>query len=208
MKKHKVLKVTILIGVISSIVAANVMLKAQAPESPKPTKDTTAYQPPAYFDLVVYGNNLDHDDVLVLLEANIGHGNNWSRLPEASFMTEDEALFVIRHLSTKKYLGNDIRENFMKVFLRNYQDDPAAIKGIYAFPHTSQPTPHYPDILKTLIEDEPMEAKAHSLANYIRPVANNLTYDEFDVIKVEAPVRYKKPAMLEVKWLEMLYANS
>ena len=209
MKKQGDVKSSIFLAGLTAIIAlvtVNLFSGAKNPEKSTVKEDTTAYQPPAYFDLVVYGENLDPDDVLVLLRSNFDYGNKWSKLPWASFETDAQDLFVMRHLATEKFIGNDIRENFMRIFIRNYQRDPAQIKGVYAFPHTSKPTERYGEILKRLIEQKPMEAKAHSLADYVRPTPNVLESDEFDVLKIEAPVRYKKPAMLEIKWLEILYS--
>lgn len=155
------------------------------------------------FDLVIVGDSLEGADARVSLKTNPAEGHQWTALATEKCTGEDH-LRVYPTLSVRQYVGQDIRENYlaMKVVV----DGPGGrLRAAYAVPSVDSLTAAACQQLRSLAENAPMVVRRHSLAVYERPRPAPLRPDTPFIDHVEVPVRHRKPGVMEVEWLNILF---
>lgn len=160
------------------------------------------------FDLVVVGEAVGGPAVQVALRTNPARGHTWTNLGRPARRSSDGTVAVWTDLSLPRYLGHDIRQNHMMLRIET-GDNPspdAAMRAVYAVPHSAETT-DFVARLRALIRTDPLAVRQHSYAALVRPRPLALAPDMTVLTPIEAPVRHRKPGVLEVEWLELLYQN-
>jgi hypothetical protein len=112
---------------------------------------------------------------------------------------------VVPDHSTARYLGQDIRENYIALKITTTQDDPeGTLRAAYAVPTAERYDDATCKRLAALIAKQPGAVRRHSLASHVRPRPAALSGASF-VEHLEAPIRHRKPGVMEVEWLEILF---
>lgn len=158
------------------------------------------------FDLVVVGQFFDARASDIALRTNPSLGHEWTPLGPPSHRTNGGQILVWTDLSLRRYLGHDIRQNHLMLRMQAAPDREAELRAVYAVPHTREATDLAPR-LRHLVRHHPQWVRRHSFASYVRPRPLALLPDTTFVTPVEAPVRHRKPGVLEVEWLELLYRS-
>lgn len=162
------------------------------------------------FDLVLYGNDLAPSSQQVDLKTNPWRGNSWTAVapsPSSAPCTSQPQLRVVPGLSTGRYLGQDVREHYVALKISTSQDEPdGRLRAAYALPSADTLNPRTCERLATLIETDPSAVRRHSLAAYARPRPASLSAEAPFIEHLEAPIRHRKPGVMEVEWLEILFA--
>lgn len=155
-----------------------------------------------HFDLVLFGKNLNHSKLNVWLRTNPWLSDQWVRSGTAYLRTiSGYDLLAYRDLPVDRYLGQDIRENYLLIKIKPRQGN-ASLSAIYVLPHSKN---FDAKKIFTLIKENPVELQQHSLADYIRPRPYHLQANQTLTEHVEAPVRNLKPGVQEVRWLDILF---
>lgn len=168
--------------------------------------------PVATFDLVLVGNDLDPDAHRISLKTNPGQGETWTPVVSSDRSprcTTSESLLVVPDLPAKQYVGQDIRENHLSLKIETV--DPAtegAIRAVYALPSVEDLNDDACTRLARLIERAPDTVRHHSLATYVRPRPAPLEAEAPFIDHVELPVRHRKPGVMEVEWLKILFSEN
>ena len=168
---------------------------AQSPDSTRTNQ---------HFDLILFGRNLKASKSAVWLKTNPWLSDKWEKLENAhSQTTSGYNLLTYQDLSVNRYLGQDIRENYLLIKIQTAKDG-TSISAIYVLPHSNNF-----DVQKifALIKEDPIKLQQHSLANYVRPRPYLLKGSQAFIEHVEAPVRNLKPGVQEVKWLDILFSH-
>lgn len=158
------------------------------------------------FDLVLVGNHLRADAHRVALKTNPTAGAAWTPLDDATCTGTDQ-LMVLPDLSVARYLGQDLRENHLTLRVtpqRSPNADPAALRAVYALPSVASLDRTACRRLAQQARTAPQTIRRHSLAIYERPRPAVLRPDRPFLGHVEAPVRHRKPGVMEVEWLNIL----
>lgn len=162
------------------------------------------------FDLVLVGNNLDASGHQVSLKTNPWRSDEWtsvSHSEEASACASQPFLRIRSGLSTAQYLGRDIRENYIALRITTTEDDTeSSLRAAYALPSVEEWTEAACERLATLIETNPSTVRHHSVAVHTRPRPAPLSANGPFIEHLEAPIRHRKPGVMEVEWLEILFA--
>lgn len=161
---------------------------------------------PAKFDLVIFGNNLDFTTE-VFLNENPGIEAKWHKLDSAHVISDEEDEFtslLFSSLSTKKFAGQDIRENYIAVKISSVVDSIQHIQALYAFPHINYSSNKL-QAIHTAIHTEPKRMRKFSLGTLIFPRPQLISGQNGFTEHVEMPVRHLKPGVQEVKWLDIIF---
>lgn len=180
----------VLLGVVLTITLAPTS-RAQ----PAPAVDT--------FDLVLVGDSLSASDHGVSLKTNPTVGETWERLTEVR-CEERSRLLVFPAQSTDRYLGQDIRENYLALKV-SAEVGGGTLRAAYAVPTVDDLDVEACAHLSQLTTTEPLTVRQHSLAVYERPRPAQLRPEETFIDHIEAPIRHRKPGVMEVEWLEILF---
>jgi mannobiose 2-epimerase len=172
-----------------------------------PTEKATRAPADSLFDLVLYGRGLASDR-RVFLRTNPGFGEAWKQVgPPASRRDPSGwGAVVVRGLSRERFLGQDFRENYLALKVASPARAGAArLAAVYAVPHDARNTT---ERLAEAIRERPGIVRRRSLASYVRPRAARLDGGGAPFVeKIEAPVRYRRPGVAEVAWLEVLFSE-
>lgn len=164
-----------------------------------------AEQPPN-FDLVIFGNNLD-SNTEVLLNENPGTENNWQKLDSGHVISDEKSeltSLLISNIATKKFAGQDIRENYIAVKINPSAGNTQNIRALYVFPHEEYSSDNHQKI-HTAIQSYPNQIRKYSMASLIFPRSQSLSANNGFTEHIEMPVRHLKPGVQEVKWLDIIF---
>jgi len=158
------------------------------------------------FDLVLVGDSLSAAAHRVALRTNPTAGEAWEELEEAR--CDDTArLLVFPAQSTDRYLGQDIRENYLAVRV-TAEAGGGTLRAVYAVPSTDTLGATACPRLARLVEARPLTVRRYSLAVYERPRPTRLRPGRPFIDHVEAPIRHRRPGVMEVEWLNILFRPS
>lgn len=173
---------------------------------------TGSAQPPAEspskFDLIIFGKNLD-SRTEVFLKENPGTTNNWQKLDSGRLISDEKkgvSTLLFSNLSTKKFAGQDIRENYIAIKITPVEDRNQLIRALYALPHVD----HSQETLQKIgdaIQSDPQQIKTFSLANLVFPRSQSISGDNEFIEHIEMPVRHLKPGVQEVEWLDVIFSK-
>lgn len=175
---------------------------------PIPPTSAQPTPPVDTFDLVLFGTGLDASHEIAL-KTNPWRGDSWSPIGEndrSSTCATQPGLRVVPDLAAARYLGQDIRENYiaLKITTGRAEAD-GALRAAYALPSVDALDADACDRLASLITQEPAVVRRHSLASILRPRPISLTAETPLIEHLEAPIRHRKPGVMEVEWLEILF---
>jgi hypothetical protein len=155
------------------------------------------------FDLILMGDSLRPSAHTVELRSNPTAGENWTEL-ESPYCTETGRLLVFPTQPVQRYLGQDIRENYLALKVVS-ETRGGSLRSAYTVPSAGTFEANNCEEIAHLIESQPMRIRRHSLAVYERPRPAHLRPDKPFIDHIEAPVRHRKPGVMEVEWLEILF---
>jgi hypothetical protein len=155
------------------------------------------------FDLVLVGDALSPTAHRVALKSNPTAGATWTPLDGAQ-CTGTERLMVVPDLSVRRYVGQDLRENYVALKIAA-EEEGGRLRAAYAVPSTGELDTAACARLARLATTQPMVVRRHSLAVYERPRPARLRPGTHFIDHIEAPVRHRKPGVTEVEWLEILF---
>ncbi len=158
------------------------------------------------FDLVLVGDSLSASSHRVALKTNPTVGETWEPLTEVR-CEETARLLVFPAQSTDRYLGQDIRENYLALKV-SAEVEGGTLRAAYAVPSTDEFGTKACARLTRLAETQPLTVRRHSLAVYERPRPARLRPERSFIDHVEAPIRHRKPGVMEVEWLEILFGQA
>jgi mannobiose 2-epimerase len=163
----------------------------------------------ARFDLVLYGRGLASGEHRVLLKTNPGEGEEWEQVGTLAPQTaagEWRAVITATDLSRERYFGQDFRENHLslKIVTPEGSGGEAQLGAVYAVPHRNENTA---ERLTRVIAERPQVVRRRSMASYVRPHPMRLRAGTPFVTNIEAPVRFDKIGVAEVKWLKVLFSG-
>ncbi|MFB6230317.1 MAG: hypothetical protein ABEL04_04100 [Salinibacter sp.] len=192
-------RVLLLGGVLLAVLGA----VSWAPAQPDP--------PVERFDLVLFGSNLGPASHRVALRTNPWRGGEWATVAPAdrpAQCTAQPGLRAVPNLSAARYLGQDIRENYIALRVTvTRAAAPGTLRAAYAVPSADTLDAGACERLATLIAEDPAMVRRHSIATYVRPRPVQLSAEAPFIEHLEAPVRHRKPGVMEVEWLEILFAE-
>jgi hypothetical protein len=146
----------------------------------------------------------------IALKTNPWRGDAWTPVATAdgpAACASSPALHVVPGLPTGRYLGQDIRENYVALKLSTSRDESdSRLRAAYALPSVDTVDATACERLRTLIETAPSTVRQHSLAAHVRPRPAPLSADAPLIEHLEAPIRHRRPGVMEVEWLEILFA--
>ncbi len=171
--------------------------------APGSTVEAQPGPPTESFDLVLMGDSLRPDAHTVELRSNPTAGELWIAL-ETPQCADTERVLVFPNQSVQRYLGQDIRENYIALKVVA-ESKGGALRSAYALPSTGEFDSNDCAEIAHLIETQPMVVRRHSLAAHERPRSVLLRPDTPFIDHIEAPVRHRKPGVMEVEWLEILF---
>jgi len=158
------------------------------------------------FDLVLVGDRLSADAHQAALAPNPGQPRTWTPLDGAQCRGTPH-LLVVPGLPTARYLGQDIRENYLALRITTQDRADGGLRAAYAVPHVGPFDAAACRRLLRLVRTEPQMVRRHSWAAYERPRPAPLRPGTPFLDHVEAPVRHRKPGVVEVEWLNVLFSN-
>ena len=161
------------------------------------------------FDLVLVGDHLRAEAHRVALKTNPTTGASWTVLEETRCPRTNQ-LLVLSDLLATRYLGQDIRENHLTLRITtpsSTEDARGALRAVYAVPSTEPIDTAACAQLARLARTTPQALRRHSLAIYERPRPASLRAGTPFLDHVEAAVRHRKPGVVEVEWLNVLFGK-
>lgn len=162
--------------------------------------------PTETFDLVLYGENLNDVSEQVQLKSNPWRKDEWvpvgDRHPTAC--GGSPSVRVLRALPTGEYLGQDVRENYVALKIPALSSE-SVLRAGYALPSADTLDGDACRQIAHLIATDPATIRRHSLASHVRPRPASLSGPEPFIEHLEAPIRHRKPGVMEVEWLEILF---
>lgn len=170
-----------------------------------PTAHAQPATPVDTFDLVLMGDSLSSAH-RVDLKTNPTAGGTWTKRTEVR-CTETKGVMVVPTQPVDRFLGQDIRENYLALRIRA-QTTGGSLRAAYALPSIEHMDDRTCSRLARLIQTKPMVVRRHSLAVYERPRPAPLRPGTPFIDHIEAPVRHRKPGVMEVEWLEILFRPS
>jgi hypothetical protein len=198
----------------AAALTAALLLVGTAPASPQrapvETEPARAAADSGRFDLVVIGNGPGFREAGVELRENPSAGGAWRAVRTGPVSLEGQppgAALVVARLRTSRYLGQDIRQNHLMLRLSVPDGAGAQVRAVYAVPHTGTAADTLARRLVAAAERRPVQVRRRSLASLVRPRPARLAPGDTLTTPVEAPVRHRRPGVLEVRWLEILYRN-
>jgi hypothetical protein len=193
---------------------AALLLVGTAPAGPRgPSAEADPTVPQAdsgRFDLVVIGDGPGLRRAGVELRENPSAGGAWRAVRTRPVSLDGEppgAALVVARLRTSRYLGQDIRQNHLMLRLSVPDGAGAQVRAVYAVPHTGTAADSLARRLVAAAERRPVQVRRRSLASLVRPRPARLAPGDTLTTPVEAPVRHRRPGVLEVRWLEILYRS-
>ena len=171
-----------------------------------PTAVAQSPAPADSFDLVLVGDALSPAAHQVSLKTNPTAGSRWTALDDAQ-CTGTGRLMVLPTLSTERYVGQDLRENYIALKIATDAEG-GRLRAAYAVPAADRMDADTCTRLARLVGEQPMTVRRHSIAVYERPRPVRLRPGTPFIEHVEAPVRHRKPGVTEVEWLEILFRPS
>jgi len=163
------------------------------------------------FDLVLFGADLDPASHRVALKTNPWRSGAWTTVAPSDRpvrCTAQPSLRVVPNLPGARYLGQDIRENYIALRVTTtHGAAPGTLRAAYAMPSADTLDTAACERLATLIVEDPAMVRRHSIATYVRPRPARLSAEAPFIEHLEAPVRHRKPGVMEVEWLEILFAQ-
>ncbi|WP_445664801.1 hypothetical protein [Fodinibius sp. AD559] len=163
---------------------------------------------PSKFDLVIFGNNLD-SNTEVLLRENPGTENSWNKLDSGHLISDEQNEFtslIFSSLSTEKFAGQDIRENYIAIKINPSSSSSLNIRALYVLPHAKYTSDHLQN-LHTAIQSDPEQIRKYSMGKLIFPRAQSISGDKKITEHIEMSVRHLKPGIQEVKWLDIIFSE-
>lgn len=157
------------------------------------------------FDLVLVGDSLTASAHDIALKSNPVEGEQWETR-DALQCDDPGRLLLLTDLPASRYLGQDIRENHLSLRVTS-ETSGASLRAAYAVPSTSDGEDTTCARLAELVETRPQTVRHHSLAVYERPRPAQLSPSTPFINHVEAPIRHRKPGVMEVEWLEIIFRN-
>lgn len=170
-----------------------------------PTVQAQPVPPVDTFDLVLVGDSLSASAHRVFLKPNPTVGASWTTLDEAR-CEETERLLILPAQPTDRYLGQDIRENYLALKV-TAETKGGTLRAAYAVPSTNDLNAATCARLARLAETKPMIVRRHSLAAYERPRPARLRPGTPFIDHIEAPIQHRKPGVMEVEWLQILFGQ-
>lgn len=164
---------------------------------------------PSNFDLVIFGSNID-SNTEVMLKENPGTKNSWQKLESSRLISDEQNEFTslfFSNLSTEKFAGQDIRENYIAIKISPATGTEQNIQALYALPHVD----HSQNTLQkihTAIQSHPEQIRKYSLGKLILPRAQSISGDSKFTEHIEMPVQHLKPGIQEVKWLNVIFSEN
>ena len=155
------------------------------------------------FDLILFGDALHPDRQTVFLRSNPTAGDAWTPMNRTECVNTDRVL-VLPDLAPERYLGQDLRENYLALRITSTSAG-GSLRAAYAVPSVHPWTGTTCETVAQLTTQRPMIVRRHSLAVYERPRPAPLRPGTPFIDHVEAPVRHRKPGVVEVEWLEILF---
>lgn len=160
------------------------------------------------FDLVLVGDHLRAETHRVALKTNPTAGSVWIPLDDARCAGTSQ-LMVLSFLSAARYLGQDIRENHLtlRITTQSSSETRGALRAVYAMPSVKTLDRAACAQIARRAQAAPDTIRHHSLATYERPRPIPLQPGSPFLDHVELPVRHRKPGVLEVEWLNILFGK-
>ena len=156
------------------------------------------------FDLLLVGDQLSPNTHQVGLRTNPTQGGSWTTLGETR-CAGAEGVLVFPDLSRARYYGQDRRENHLSLRITTTSTSPQGrLRAVYAVPHDDWSDAACTQLAR-LVRSDPQIVRRHSLATYERPRPAPLTSEEPFIDHVEAPIRHRRPGVMEVEWLNILF---
>lgn len=163
-------------------------------------------RPTETFDLVLYGEQLNDVSEHVQLKSNPWRRDAWIAVGQRhrTACTGSSSVYVLRALPTGEYLGQDVRENYIALKIAGLQSQ-EALRAAYALPLADPLDEDACQRIAHLVATDPATVRHLSLASHVRPRPVSLSGPEPFIEHLEAPVRHRKPGVMEVEWLEILF---
>lgn len=164
-------------------------------------------QEPPQFDLVIFGNNLKTQTTKVWLKENPGTHDHWQQLDGGKTVSGHGFSTVIySNLSTARFAGQDIRENYIAVKIGTANSESLHIRAAFALPHLDDIN-QMSDKIRQAIQLNPKQLQQHSIASLLLPRPQTVSPDQKMIEHIEMPVRPLKPGVQEVRWLDILFSK-
>ncbi|MFB6272623.1 MAG: hypothetical protein ABEL51_06985 [Salinibacter sp.] len=159
-------------------------------------------------DLVLVGQHLEAPTHTIAVKTNPWRSNRWTSVRKrgtSGACPSQPRLHVIPGLSAARFLGQDIRENYIALKITATEDADGTLRAAYALPSTLPLDRAACERLALLIATDPATVRRHSVASHVRPRPARLSADAPLIEHLEAPIRHRKPGVMEVEWLEILF---
>lgn len=165
-----------------------------------------------YFDLVIFGSGLEPGDPSLSLKTNpwTERPGRWEPADSAGDVghyrdRQGGVTLALTRLSCERYLGQDIRENYLALRLANGGE--SALAAAYVLPHTGRENGKLAEIMAGVIRSRPLRLEQLSLAAFVSPRPRRLAPGDTLIEHVELPVRGYPPGVREAEWLEILFGG-
>lgn len=165
-----------------------------------------------YFDLVIFGSGLERNDPSLSLKTNLRSDTPglWEAPETGEGMgryrdRQGEVTLAFTRLPCDRYLGQDIRENYLA--LRLASGGESDLRAAYVLPHTGTAGDTLAEIVAGVIRSGPLRLERLSLAAFVSPRPKRLSPGDTLIEHLEMPVRGYPPGVREVEWLEILFGS-
>lgn len=161
------------------------------------------------FNLVIFGDNLETNSIEIRLKVNPGTEQHWQKVEEKANRYSDSEYTTLTYkgLSSEKYAGQDIRENYIAVKIRVLNKNETKVRGLYALPHLECSQNNLEKIHEA-IKSSPEQIHKHTIAKVVYPRPQSLSADKDFTEHIEMPVRHLKPGVQEVRWLDIIFSDN
>lgn len=190
-----------LLGGLASLLLLLLLVPRSATAQPAPPTET--------FDLVLYGDQLGDVSDHVQLKSNPWRSDEWVAIGQKhrTACTGQTSVRVLRALPAGEYLGRDIRENHIALKVAATASE-GALRAAYALPSADALDGAACRRIAELVRTDPAAMRGHSLASHVRPRPVSLSGPKPFIEHLEAPIRHRKPGVMEVEWLEILFGGN
>ena len=155
------------------------------------------------FDLILVGDQLSPAVQQVELRTNPTQGGSWTS-PGETRCAEVGGVLVIPDCASARYYGQDRRENHLSLRITTTENaSQRRLRAVYAVPHNDWTNATCTQLAR-LVRSDPQTVRRYSLATYERPRPARLTSEEPFIDHIEAPIRHRRPGVMEVEWLNIL----
>ena len=156
------------------------------------------------FDLILVGDQLSPAVHQVELRTNPTQGGSWTS-PGETRCAEVGGVLVIPDRASARYYGQDRRENHLSLRITTTGNvSQGRLRAAYAVPHDDWTNANCTQLAR-LVRSDPQTVRRYSLATYERPRPARLTSEEPFIDHIEAPIRHRRPGVMEVEWLNILF---